>query len=349
MSSGGPGSVRPTQPADATVERRLLGNTTLAITRIGLGAWAIGGGDWCLGWGPQSDEHSVATIRRAIDLGINWIDTAGVYGLGRSETVIGRALRGLRGRERPYIFTTGGFAWDELGNVARNLTSHSIRREAETSLRRLAVDAIDLYQLDPASGEGCLPSHGGSLEEAWATLAALQREGKVRFSGVSRCQPRQLAALERIAPIASLQTPYSLLRREIEEELLPYCTEHGIGVLASSPMESGLLTGAMTAARLRTLPHNDWRRCSPSFHPREVTRAMRLVDRLREVGARHGAAPGAVAVAWTLRQPAIAGAVAGARRPEQVDELIPAGSLRLGAEDIVALDRDMSNVESAVP
>jgi aryl-alcohol dehydrogenase-like predicted oxidoreductase len=333
------------------MERRLLGRTDLAITPIGLGAWAIGGGDWCLGWGPQSNEVSIATIRRAIAHGINWIDTAAVYGLGRSERIIERALRHLRPADRPSVFTSGGFAWDDLGNVARDLRPDAIRRGVEGSLRRLDVPSIALYQLDASADTPCrIPSLGGSLDEAWQTLAALQREGKVRAIGLANPQPPQIARLTGIAPVAIVQAPYSLLRREIEHDLLPYCSAHGIGVLASSPMAAGLLTGAWTPARLRLLPHNDWRRCHPSFQPREVARALELVDRLRDLGARHqGIAPGTAAIAWTLRQPAVTAAVAGARRPEQVDELVAAASVRLGVGEMEAVGPVASNWENPVP
>ena len=311
------------------MDTRRLGHSDLAITPIGLGAWAIGGGDWCLGWGPQRDDHSIATIRRALDRGINWIDTSSVYGLGRSEMVIARALRAIPRRNRPYVFTKCGLVWDELGNVSANFGSQSIRAQAEASLRRLGVEAIDLYQIDlPCERHGRFNVRPGSVDEAWDTMAALQREGKVRWIGVANARVAQLPGLHQAAPITSVQAGYSLLRREIEDELLPYCARHDIGVLAASPMEAGLLTGAVTPERLRMLPHNDWRRCNPSFSPDEVARALHIVDELRAIGARHGVVAGAVAIAWTLRTPAITAAIAGARRPEQVDELVPAASLR---------------------
>ena len=315
------------------MNRRRLGHTDLAITPIGLGTWAIGGGDWCLGWGPQRDADSIATIRRAIARGINWIDTAGVYGLGRSETIIARALRGVPRADRPYVFTSSGFVWDQLGNVARDLTAASIRRQAEASLRRLERDVIDLLQLDPISGSGCpVGTNGGSPEEAWEAMAALKREGKVRFIGAINCSAHQIARLVEIAPAASIQAPYSMVTRDAEDALLPFCDTRGIGALASSPLESGLLTGAVTAERMRFLPHNDWRRCSPSFQSSKLARAAALVDWVRAVGDRHGVAPAAVAVAWTLRHPAVTAAVVGARRPEQVDDAIPAATLRLDDE-----------------
>jgi len=316
------------------MERRLLGNSTLAISPVGLGAWAIGGSDWRLGWGPQPDGASMATIRRALDRGINWIDTAAVYGLGRSETIIARTLRDVPVADRPYIFTKGSLVWDELGNVSCSFRRASIRRQAEASLRRLDVDAIDLYQIDLPCKLSPWQCEGGSLEEAWGTLADLQREGKVRFLGLAHAGAAQLSRLRHIAPVTSLQTSYSLLHRDPEASVLPYCRHHGIGVLASSPMASGLLTGTMTPDRLRRLPHNDWRRESLAFQEAALVTAPRFVERLRLVGAARGAMPGAVAVAWTLHHGAVTAAVAGARRPDQIDEVAAAMSLQLTADEI---------------
>lgn len=308
------------------MERRRLGDTDLAITPLGLGSWAIGGGDWCLGWGPQRDDHSIATVRQAIEEGFNWIDTASAYGLGRSETLIARALRPIPPRDRPYVFTKGGVVWDELGNVSRDLTAASIRRQVDDSLRRLRVDTIDLYQIDIPSRRCPLPSIG-SLEEGWEALARLQEVGRIRWIGLVHADRRHLA-LARIAPVSSLQTPYSLLQPEAERDLLPDATSRRIGVLASSTMASGLLTGAMTSERLQRLPHNDWRRCSPFFQPDEVARAQPFVDRLRAVGDEHGVTPGAMAVAWVLQHPSVTAVVVGARRPEQVKEIASAAYVR---------------------
>ena len=321
------------------MERRTLGNSDLTIAPIGLGAWAIGGGDWIFGWGPQNDAESLATIRRAIDCGINWIDTAAVYGLGHSETIVARALRDIPRRERPYIFTKCSLVWDDLGNVSHSLKPPSIRREAEASLRRLDVDCIDLYQIDwpvwPNSPSGHDP---GSLEGAWETMAALQREGRARFIGVSNCDADQLARLQPIAPITTLQAPYSLMRREIEDGTLPFCARHNIAVIGYSPMQSGLLVGKMTADRINGLPHNDWRHRSPDFQEPTLTRALRLVEQLRAVGARHARTPGEVAIAWTLHNPAVSGAIVGARRPHQVDEIVGAAGLGLTAEDLAEIE-----------
>jgi aryl-alcohol dehydrogenase-like predicted oxidoreductase len=332
------------------MDRRRLAHSTLALTPMGLGAWAIGGGDWILGWGPQPDAQSVATIRRAIDCGINWVDTAAVYGLGRSESIVARALRGVPHRDRPYVFTKCGFVWDDLGNVSACLEPSSIRRQAENSLRRLAVETIDLYQLDspPPDAEGSSSSEAFRLDAAWETLAALRREGKARFIGLSNCDPRQLDRLERIAPITCLQVPYSLLRRGIEDATLPYCEARGIGVVVSSPMESGLLTGAMTPERLQRLPHNDWRRRCRCFQEAAESRAHQLIEQLGIIAASHGCTPGAVAVAWTLQHHAITAAVVGARRPEQVDAVVRAASVRLTHGERACLARLAANVSPVV-
>lgn len=329
------------------MEQRGLGDSDLTITSIGFGAWAIGGGDWAFGWGPQDDTESVAAIRRAIDQGINWIDTAAVYGLGHSEAVVARALRGVPLRERPYMFTKCSLPWDEEGNVSHRLRGESIRREAEASLRRLEMECIDLYQIHWPIWPGSPPGDdAGSLEEAWETMVALQREGKVRYVGVSNFDADQLARLQRIAPITSLQPPYSLLMREVEDRTLPYCQKHNIGVIAYSPMQSGLLTGKMTRERIGSLPENDWRRHSPYFREPILTHALKLVERLQAVGARHGCAPGEVAIAWTLRHPAVTAAIVGARRPQQVDELVGASTFELSVEEVDELERALAKAAS---
>jgi aryl-alcohol dehydrogenase-like predicted oxidoreductase len=318
------------------VERRRLGQTDLEITPIGLGAWAIGGGDWCLGWGPQSDDQSVSTLRKAVQEGMNWIDTAGGYGLGRSETLIARAFRSSPQRPRPYVFTKAGLVWDDLGNVSRNLTPKSIRRQAEDSLRRLRVDALDLYQLEIPDARCPLPQVG-TPEGAWDAIAELKREGKARWIGLANAQLRDLA-LERIAPVETVQFAYSLLQRESERNLLPYAVWRRIGVLAASPMEFGLLTGTWNAERLRSLPHNDWRRCSESFKADKVARTQPLVARLRALGEDRGVSPGAIAVAWVLRYPVVAGAVVGARRPDQVTQIAGATRVSVTAAEAAWLE-----------
>lgn len=317
---------------------RTLGNSSLKLTPIGLGAWAIGG-EWRFGWGPQDDAESIATIRRAIDLGINWIDTAAVYGVGHSEEVVGRALRDLPRGERPYVFTKCSLVWDETGTVSHSLRAQSIRREVEASLRRLGVERIDLYQIHwpiwPASPQGHDP---GSIEDAWETLVELRREGKAAFIGVSNFDAAQLLRIQRIETPTSLQPPYSLLRRDIEHEILPFCQKHNIGVISYSPMQSGLLTGKMTRERIEALPASDWRRGGRGFQEPMLTRAFGLVEQLREIGARHGRSPGEVAVAWVLQHPAITAAIVGARRPQQIEEIVGAGAFRLSAEEMEELE-----------
>jgi len=317
---------------------RTLGNSTLELTPIGLGAWAIGG-EWRFGWGPQDDAASIATIRRAVERGLNWIDTAAIYGLGHSEEVVGRALRDIPRDERPYVFTKCSLVWDDSGNTSHSLASQSIRREVEASLQRLETERIDLYQIHwpvwPASPPGHDP---GSIEEAWSTLAALRDEGKVAFIGVSNFDVAQMKRLQRIETPTNLQPPYSMLRPEIEQEILPFCLEHNIGVIPYSPMQSGLLTGTMTRERIAALPAGDWRRNNRFFQEPLLAKALSLVDRLQEIGARHGRMPGEVAIAWTLRHPAITATIVGARKPSQVDELTGALTFRLSADEVKELD-----------
>jgi aryl-alcohol dehydrogenase-like predicted oxidoreductase len=324
---------------NVAMKRRPLGNSTLELTPIGLGAWAIGG-EWRFGWGPQDDQQSIATIRRAVDLGLNWIDTAAIYGLGHSEEVLGRALRDIPRGERPYVFTKCSLIWDRDGTVTHSLRPSTIRSEVEQSLRRLQTDRIDLYQIHwpawPASPAGHDP---GSLEEAWDTMSALRREGKVAFIGVSNCDEKQLARLERIERPTSLQPPYSLLRREIEGTLLPYCLEHGIGVIPYSPMQSGLLSGKMTRERLSSLPDTDWRRNARFFQEPMLSRGLELVERLTTIGAKHGRTAGETAIAWTLHHPAITATIVGARKPQQLEELVGAATFRLSDEEAAELER----------
>ncbi|HEX8995143.1 MAG TPA: aldo/keto reductase [Ktedonobacterales bacterium] len=316
-------------PVNTAMETRQLGVSDLQITPIGLGTWAIGGGNWEFGWGSQDDEESIATIHRALDVGVNWIDTAAVYGLGRSEEVVGRALQGMT--NRPYIFTKCSMIWDEQRKVGHSLKKESVKREAEASLRRLQVEAIDLYQIH-------WPNPEAEIEEGWAAMAELQREGKVRFIGVSNFNVEQMQRAQKIAPITSLQPPYSLLEREIETEVLPFAQRNQIGVIAYSPMASGLLTGKMTRARVAALPKDDWRRRSEWFTEPQLTRNLYLVETLREIGTRHGRTAGEVAIAWTLRRPEVTGAIVGARRPEQLDGVIGAGAFRLTPEEIAEIE-----------
>ncbi len=299
----------------------------MLITPVGFGSWAIGGSGWQFAWGKQNDDDSVAAIHRALELGVNWIDTAAVYGLGHSEEVVARALAGWPG-PRPYVFTKCGLRWDAQGQTRRVLTADSIRQECEDSLRRLKVDSIDLYQIHwPVE-------HVHELEEGWSTMAQLQWEGKARWIGVSNFNVAQMKRAQAIAPITSLQPPYSLVHTEVEPEILPFCGQKRIGVIVYSPMASGLLTGAMTRERIASLPEDDWRKHHPDFTEPRLSANLALVDRLRAVARRHGCSPGAVAVAWTLRNSAVTAAIVGARKPEQVDDIVAAAEVRLSHSDL---------------
>ena len=320
------------------MEKKRLGNTDLEITRIGLGAWAMGGGEWIFGWGPQKDDESIAAIRHAVELGINWIDTAAVYGLGHSEEVVARALADIPRRERPLVFTKCSMVWDEKGNVSHSLKRDSIRREMEASLRRLRVETIDLYQAHwPGFPAG---SESPDLEEGWRTLAELKQEGKARFIGASNFNVGQLEKAGRIAAVDSLQPPYSMLARGIETEILGYCAAHDIGVIVYSPMHAGLLSGTMTHERVASLPKNDWRvKFNAEFQEPRLTRNLEVVEKLRTVGAKHGRSTGEVAIAWTLRLSAVTAAIVGARRPSQVDGFIGAAEFRLSGSDIAEIEK----------
>lgn len=313
------------------METRQLGASDMNITPIGLGTWAIGGGNWDFGWGAQDDDESIATIQRAIDMGVNWIDTAAVYGLGHSEEVVGRAIKALSPEQRPYIFTKCSMIWNEQRVVGHSLKKDSVKREAEASLRRLQVEAIDLYQIH-------WPNPESEIEEGWAAMAELQREGKVRYLGVSNFSAEQMRRAQQIAPITSLQPPYSLVDREIERNVLPFCREHQIGVIAYSPMASGLLSGKMSRERISAMPKDDWRRRSAMFNEPQLSRNLDLVEKLREIGERHGRTAGEVAIAWTLRRPEVTGAIVGARRPEQLGGVIGAATFRLSAEELAEID-----------
>ena len=314
------------------METRKLGNSDLRITPVGFGAWAAGGPGWEFAWGPQDDQDSIAAILKALEMGVNWIDTAAVYGLGHSETVVARALKEWRGL-RPYIFTKCSMRWNEQGTIRKEHSAASIRGECEDSLRRLQVKTIDLYQIHWPPED-----HGPGLEEAWQTLAALQKEGKVRWIGVSNFDAAQIQRAERVAPVTSLQPPYSLLRRKIENEILPYCQKQGVGVISYAPMTSGLLTGAMTRERAAALPPDDFRSRNPEFREPRLSKNLELVERLREVGARHGRGPGEVAIAWVLRHPAITGAIVGARNAKQAEGVMRPGELKLSPDEIVEIE-----------
>ncbi|RCJ23248.1 aldo/keto reductase [Nostoc sp. ATCC 43529] len=307
------------------MQTKQLGNSELHITPIGFGAWAIGGGDWAFGWGAQDDEESIAAINRALDLGVNWIDTAAIYGLGHSEEVVAKALKGRS--DRPYIFTKCSMIWDENGKIGNSLKADSIRREVEASLRRLDIETIDLYQIH-------WPNPDLEIEEGWTTLAKLKDEGKVRYIGVSNFNVQQLQRAQNIAPVTSLQPPYSLVKPNVENEILPFCKENNIGVIVYSPMQSGLLTGKMTPERVANFPDDDWRRNSSEFQEPRLSRNLKLVEVLRHIGEKHGRSPGEVAIAWTLKNPAVTAAIVGGRNQQQVEGIIGAGEFRLNQQEL---------------
>lgn len=305
------------------MELRKLGNSDLMLTPIGFGAWAIGGGNWEFAWGPQEDSESIRAIHKALDLGINWIDTAAIYGLGHSEEVVARALKSTS--HKPYVFTKCSMRWHQDRSIYRSLSKASVLEELENSLRRLAVETIDLYQLH-------WPNPEPEIEEAWETLTRAREEGKVRWIGVSNFNVEQMQRVRKIAPITSLQPPYSMLRRAYEAEVFPYCLEQGIGVINYSPMVSGLLTGRMTPERVASLPADDWRRRAVEFNEPRLSRNMRLVELLRQIGKDAGVTPGVVAIAWTLHHPAITAAIVGGRSAAQVEGVSAALEYRLSEE-----------------
>jgi aryl-alcohol dehydrogenase-like predicted oxidoreductase len=306
-----------------------LGSTGLEITRVGFGAWALGGGGWEFGWGPQEDDQSIAAIRRALEQGVNWIDTAAGYGFGHSEEVVGHALDGLS--QRPYVFTKASLLEGPGRRVIHSLKRDSIMREAHASLRRLRIDAIDLYQIH-------WPIPDADIEEGWAAFAELKQEGLVRHIGVSNFDVAQLRRIREIAPVETLQPQYSLIERDVEQDIMPFADREGIGVIVYSPMSSGLLTGRMTRQRIEGMPDDDWRKQDPRFREPELSRNLELVDRLRVVAERHDTVPGAVAIAWTLRNPAVDGAIVGFRSPGQVDPLVDAANLTLSQDDITTIE-----------
>jgi aryl-alcohol dehydrogenase-like predicted oxidoreductase len=312
-----------------TMKTKRLGDSDLFITPIGFGAWAIGGSGWQFAWGAQDDRDSIAAIHEALSAGINWIDTAAVYGLGHSEEVVARALEGMN--NRPYVFTKCSMVWDERRQIGHSLKADSIRLECEASLRRLRVETIDLYQIH-------WPDPDEDIEEGWATLAALKKEGKVRHIGVSNFDVEQMKRAQAIAPITSLQPRYSLLHREIEAEILPFAAREDIGVIAYSPMASGLLTGAMTRERIRGLPADDWRKRHPDYQEPQLSRNLKLVGLLEAIGDPHGRTPAEVAIAWVLHNPAVTGAIVGARRPGQVQDLVGAAEFRLSPRELAEID-----------
>ena len=314
------------------MQARQLGKSDLHITPVGYGAWAIGGAGWEFGWGPQNDADSISAIHRALELGVNWIDTAAVYGLGHSEEIVARALKGWPGA-KPYVFTKCVLCWDANGKEYMDHKADSIRQEIEDSLRRLQRDTVDLYQIHwPPSPDSAV------LEEAWATLADLKKQGKVRWIGVSNFNVQQMRRAQAIAPITSLQPPYSLIHREVEIEILPFCLRENIGVIVYSPMASGLLTGAMTRERAAKLPDDDWRKRNADFTEPNLLRNLALVERLREIATSRGRTVGEVAIAWTLRNPAVTGAIVGARSARQADGVMRAADLQLSDQELIEIE-----------
>jgi len=310
-------------------ELRKLGNSDLKITALGVGAWAMGGGGWAFAWGSQDDSDSISAIRAALNAGVNWIDTAAIYGLGHSEEIVAKALDGLP--TKPYVFTKCERRWDENGKIFGSLKEDSIRKECEDSLRRLKLDRIDLYQMH-------WPEPDADIEEGWTAMARLKEEGKVRWIGISNFNVAQMKRALKIAPITSLQPPYSLLARDAEKEILPFARENGIGVIVYSPMRAGLLTGKMTKERAQNLPQDDWRRRDKDFQEPRLSRNLELVEVLRRIGQRHGRAPGEVALAWTLSNPAVTAAIVGLRRADQVEGTLGALDFRLTPEELSEIE-----------
>uniref|UniRef100_Q3AR82 Putative aldo/keto reductase n=1 Tax=Chlorobium chlorochromatii (strain CaD3) TaxID=340177 RepID=Q3AR82_CHLCH len=316
------------------MEFRQLGQSGMAITPIGFGSWAIGGDRWQYGWGAQDDGAAIAAIHRAVERGVNWIDTAAVYGLGHSEELVAKAVAGAE--HPPYIFTKCGLVWDSARQISNCLKADSIRRECEASLQRLRVNAIDLYQIH-------WPNPDEDIEAAWETMAQLQAEGLVRHIGVSNFSVAQLQRILPIAPVASVQPPYSMLRPAIEAELLPFCKEQQIGVIVYSPMLSGMLSGAMTKERVANFAQSDWRRNNKEFQEPRLSANLELVELLRTIGARHGVSAGEVAIAWTLRHQAVTGAIVGGRSPEQVDGVLGAAALHLSENELAEIEKGITN------
>ncbi|HTI13428.1 MAG TPA: aldo/keto reductase [Dictyobacter sp.] len=307
------------------MQTRRLGNTDMDISTVGFGTFALGGEGWPAAWGPQDDSDSIATIRRALDLGMNWIDTAAVYGFGHAEEVVASALKGVS--QCPFIFTKCSRRPAADGKIQAILKADSIREEVEDSLRRLQVDVIDLYQVH-------WPNPEEDIEEGWTMMAELQQQGKVRYIGVSNFNVAQMRRAQAIAPISSLQPPYSLLRREIEADVLDYCLDNNIGVIGYGTMASGLLTGRWSEERVQGLPETDWRRKSPIFQEPQLSRNLALAGLLQKIGERHGHSAGETAIAWTLRHPAVTAAIVGGRTPRQVEEIVGAGDFRLSQPEI---------------
>jgi aryl-alcohol dehydrogenase-like predicted oxidoreductase len=320
------------------METRRLGHTELDLSVVGLGTWAMGGGDWAYGWGPQADEESIAAIHKALDLGINWIDTAAVYGLGHAESVVARALEGLS--QDVIVATKCGLVWDEGKTTPYGcLDADSVRRECENSLRRLGRDAIDLYQIH-------WPMPPDKIEEAWGVLGELKKEGKIRYAGVSNFDVTQMERAGALHPVASLQPPYSMLRRKVEDAF-EYCREQGIGIVAYSPMQAGLLTGAITKERMANLPPEDWRNKTAEFKEPQLSANLRLVEGLKDLASRRDATPAQVAIAWVLRAPEVTSAIVGARRPSQIEETVVGGEWSLSQDELAEIDELLAEREKS--
>jgi len=320
------------------METRRLGNSDMQISVLGIGAWAIGGAGWMGSMGPQNEGDSTPAIHAALGHGMNWIDTAALYGLGHSEEVVARALKGRN--PRPYVFTKCERVWDSKGRIGASLKAESIRKECEDSLRRLKTDLIDLYQIH-------WPEPDEDIEEGWAEMVRLKKEGKVRYIGVSNFNVSQMKRAQAIAPITSLQPPYSIVTRAIEDEILPFAKSNNIGVIVYSPMSAGLLTGAMTRERVATLTSEDWRRNLPNFREPLLSRNLRLVEQLRNIGERHGRSPGEVAIAWTLRNATVTGAIVGFRNPKQVEGIVGAARFKLTPEDLNEIETALKQETAA--
>ena len=322
-----------------SLDTRSLGYTGEQLTGVGLGTWAIGGGDWQYGWGPQEDQESVAAIRRALDVGINWIDTARIYGLGHSEKIVGEAIAGRR--DEVFLATKCGPHWKEDGTIYRSLKAGGVRKECESSLKRLKTDVIDLYQIH-------WPDPPGEIEEAWTEIAKMVEEGKIRYAGVSNFAVEHLQAVQAIHPVASLQPPYSMLRRGVEDALLPYCAENNIGVIVYSPMVCGLLTGKFSKARLAGLAANDWRRGNVEFRAPAFDANLALVDGLKPIAERNNLTLSQLAIAWVLRRPEVTSAIVGARRPDQIEETAQAGNAALSEDDVRAIEQLLAQRQETI-
>jgi len=313
------------------MNKKLLGNSDISITEIGFGAWAIGGNGWAFGWGTQNDNDSIKALEKAFELGINWIDTAAIYGLGHSEKIISQFLSSHKNNP-PYIFTKCGLVWDEKKNISRVIKPESIRKECENSLRRLNIDCIDLYQIHWATDDD------GEIPYAWEMMTKLKGEGKVRWTGVCNFNVEQIKLAETVSPVTSLQPIYNIVKRDIEKEILPYCIEKNIGVIAYSPMMSGLLTGKMTRERIANLPDDDWRKRNAEFKEPKLTLNLELVEFLKQIGKKYNASAGELAIAWTLKNDAVTGAIVGARNAKQVEEIINAAEINLLHSDISEIE-----------